>query len=246
MDKSIPKKIHYCWFGGNKLPEEMKRYIAGWRQLCPDYEIIEWNEENFDLNSCEYVKEAYSVKKWAFVSDYARFKILYEYGGVYFDTDVELLKNLDNLLRDGPFLGMEYGSQIAPGLGMAAYPKMKYCEDMLELYDNIHFINENGTINLKTICQYTTEYFMQRGFMDKEIIQKIDDIVIYPKEYFNPCDLDTGKIIVSENTVSIHHYAGTWVDPYSKFRGKVYFLLRKIFGEKGAEAVRRLLGRKEG
>lgn len=245
MIKSIPKKIHYCWFGRNKLPKEMKKYIAGWKKLCPDYEIIEWNEDNFDLNSCDYVREAYSAKKWAFVSDYARFKILFEHGGVYFDTDVELLKNLDYVLSDGPFLGMEYGSQIAPGLGMAAYPEMKYCKDMLDLYNGIHFINADGTTNLKTICQYTTEYFMGRGLEDKEIIQKIDDIVIYPKEYFNPCDLDTGKIVVSENTISIHHYSGTWVDSYSKFRGEIYFLLRRIIGKKGVEAVRKIFGRRK-
>ena len=116
----IPKIIHYCWFGGNPLPEDAKKYIESWRKYCPGYEIKEWNESNFDINCCDYVREAYEAKKWAFVSDYARFYILYQYGGLYFDTDVEMIRPLFSILQKGSFMGMEVNSPacVAPGLSL--------------------------------------------------------------------------------------------------------------------------------
>lgn len=121
----IPKKIHYCWFGENPLSELVNRCIDSWKKFCPEYEIIQWNESNFDVNSCDYVKEAYEAKKWAFVSDYAGFKILYEHGELYFDTDVELIKPFDDLTYEGSFMGIEETSiAVNPGLGIGAEPKM--------------------------------------------------------------------------------------------------------------------------
>ena len=140
----IPKIIHYCWFGGKPLPKLAKKCIASWKKFCPDYEIKEWNESNFDLNSCTYVKEAYDSKKYAFVSDYARFWILHRYGGVYFDTDVELLKSIDDILADGAFMGVENfvaeqnkaKISINPGLGIAAEPGMLIYQEILDFYHN--------------------------------------------------------------------------------------------------------------
>lgn len=128
----IPKVIHYCWFGRNELPEKAKQCIESWKKFCPDCEIREWNEQNFDLNCCDYVREAYQAKKWAFVSDYARFQILYNYGGMYFDTDVEVIRSLDDLQNKGPYIGFEEGKrthtgmnyQVNPGLGLACEPRM--------------------------------------------------------------------------------------------------------------------------
>lgn len=244
MNKKIPHIIHYCWFGGNPLPKEMKKYINGWRQLCPDFVIKEWNETNFDVNCSEYVKEAYKAKKWAFVSDYARFKILYEEGGVYFDTDVELLKPIVDIISMGPYMGLQNKMEVAPGLGMAAYPGMTFCRDMIEMYDSIHFINNDSSRNIKTIVDYTTEYFVQKGLIHTDTIQNIEGVNIYPKEYFNPCDMETNKICCTEKTVSIHHYAGTWVDSYSLLRGKIYFFIRRMLGENIACIARKIFGRK--
>lgn len=240
----IPKKIHYCWFGGNELPPLAIKCIQSWRKYCPDYEIIEWNEHNFDVDSCDYVKEAYAAKKWAFVSDYARFYILYHEGGVYFDTDVELIRPLDRLLREGPFMGFENVHKVNPGLGLAACKGNAIYGEVLEFYRNAHFLQEDGMLNLTTIVDYTTDILIKHGLKEGTEPQKINDIIIYPKEYFNPMDMDSGKIQTTSNTVSIHHYAASWVDDYSKFRGKVYQRITSIFGKNVAEKIRRVVGRK--
>ena len=232
----IPKVIHYCWFGGKPLPKFAKKCIASWKKYCPSYEIKEWNESNFDLNACDYVKEAYDSKKYAFVSDYARFDILYKYGGVYFDTDVELIKPIDEIIEGGAFMGVEDLSigkntekiSIAPGLGIAAEAGMKVYKELLDFYHTIHFINSDGSYNLETVVSYTTKILIKHGLKISDEIQKVGDITIYPQEYFNPCDMHTKNIVITEKTVSIHHYAGSWLSKKEKFKRFV----RKIVGNK--------------
>lgn len=243
----IPRIIHYCWFGHNPLPDMAKKCIASWKKYCPDYDIKEWNESNFDVNCCAYVKEAYEAKKWAFVSDYARFKILYEQGGVYFDTDVELIRPLDEILTKGGFMGIEKHEKtvaVNPGLGLAVAPGTGIYYELMNAYHERHFKNEDGSLNLKTVVEYTTECLRKHGLKDENQIQEVAGIYVYPKEYFNPCDMDTGKIIITDKTVSIHHYAASWVDDYSRFRGKVYHRICRILGKKNAECIRKLVGRK--
>ena len=199
----IPKKIHYFWFGDKELPDFAKRCIQSWKEYFPDHEIIQWNEKNFDINCCEYVKEAYRLKKWAFVSDYARLKILYEYGGIYFDTDVEVIKSFDNILKKGSYFGMEsditkyYKDCINPGVGFACEPKMNIMKEIIDTYEKDSFIL-NGKENLKTIGERTTEICIQ-GF------------TIYPKDYFCPIDYRTKEKQLTENTYSIHHYDASWI-----------------------------------
>ena len=245
----IPRKIHYCWFGGNPLPELAQKCIASWKKHCPDFEIVEWNESNFDVNCCDYVREAYEAKKWAFVSDYARFQILYEHGGVYFDTDVELLKPLDDILARGGFMGVERicgdTYKVAPGLGLACEAGFPLMRGLLEEYHSRHFRNEDGTLNLKTIVEYTTEHLYACGMQSDDGIQEVAGVFVYPKEYFNPCDMETGRIHVTEKTVSIHHYAASWVDKGSRFRGKVYQFLNRLGGQKFADGMRKIFGRKK-
>lgn len=231
----IPKKIHYCWFGGNPLPELAVKCIESWKKCCPDYEIIEWNESNFDINCCDYVKEAYQAKKWAFVSDYARFKILYENGGLYFDTDVEIIKSFDDIISKSGFMGRESNKDmsVAPGLGLAASPGLELYRELLETYQNLHFINNDGTLNLKTVVEYTTEILLKHGLKDTKEIQQIAGINIYPEEYFCPMNYDTGEVILTENTYSIHHYTASWynkTEEYSLYLKRKYikFLPRKI------------------
>lgn len=249
----IPKKIHYCWFGGNPLNELGEKCVESWRKYFPDYEIIEWNESNFDVNCCAYVKEAYEAKKWAFVSDYARFKILYEHGGLYFDTDVEVIKSFDDILQRGAFMGCEMkASSVAsplnldvnPGLGLGVESQNAFYSEMLDIYHNSHFLNEDGTNNLKTIVEYTTEALVSHGMDIKDDIQFVAGIYVYPYEYFNPKDMSNGKITITDNTRSIHHFSASWVDKNSRIRGNIYRFLNRMFGEKTAERVRSVFGKK--
>ena len=232
MSGRIPKVIHYCWFGGNELPESALKCIESWKKYCPEYEIKEWNESNFDVNGCAYVKEAYQAKKWAFVSDYARFKILYENGGVYFDTDVELIRPIDDIIAQGGFMGTENevsgkngGLNVAPGLGLAVAPGNAFYCEMLEVYHRSRFVKGDGSLNLKTVVAYTTELLREKGLEDKNEIQQIVGIYVYPKEYFCPLDYASGKLDVTQQTRSIHHYSATW---HGKTEGYAMKLRRKL------------------
>lgn len=230
----IPKVIHYCWFGGNPLPELAQKCISSWKKYCPDYEIIEWNESNFDISCCDYVREAAKAKKWAFVSDYARFKILYENGGLYFDTDVEVLKPLYDIVKRGGFMGIEgcpteadpgrsFG--VAPGLGLAAAPGNGVFRDLMEEYHSRHFLNPDGSYNLTTIVVYTTDYLKSHGLEEKNCIQCVRGIYIYPKEYFCPMDNISGEVEITENSYSIHHYDASWLTAEQK---REIVLMRKF------------------
>ena len=246
MNDYIPKIIHYCWFGGVPLPSLAQKCIASWKKFLSDYEIKEWNENNFDIHCCRYVEEAYKTKKWAFVSDYARFRILYEHGGLYFDTDVEIIKPLDDILARGGFMGVErYADKplLNPGLGLAVAPGLGLYKELYTAYHSRKFINEDGSMNLKTVVLYTTECLAARGLTDSHEIQCIDGVYIYPKDYFNPCNMNTGKIEITQNTVSIHHFAASWVDRDSHIRWKIYQILYRFFGRKIANGVRSIFGR---
>lgn len=207
-ENMIPKVIHYCWFGGNPLPDLAKKCIASWKKYFPDYEIKEWNESNFDLNCCDYVREAYEQKKWAFVSDYARFWILYHYGGLYFDTDVEVIKDMSNIVAQGAFMGCETPDKCAPGLGLGATPGLSLYKEILNLYKQTHFKREDD--KLPTVVDYMTLILINHGWKGKNNITQVDNIFIYPPEYFCPYNYTTGEWNITENTVSIHHYAATW------------------------------------
>lgn len=206
----IPKVIHYCWFGGNKLPDNVKKCINSWRRYCPDFEIKEWNENNFNVNCCDYVREAYEKKEWAFVSDFARFWILYNYGGVYFDTDVELIKPINEILSNGAFMACETKKSINPGLGIAAPIGLKTYKDILDYYSTQHFLYSDGTENVETVVTRVTKLFVRKGFVGTDNIEKIGDITIYPTRYFCPLNYKTKKIDIQKDTVAIHHYTATW------------------------------------
>ena len=206
----IPKVIHYCWFGGNPLPDMAKKCIASWKTFFPDYEIKEWNESNFDFQACDYMKEAYEAKKWAFVSDYARFWILYHFGGLYFDTDVEVIRNMEKIVERGSFMGCEDVNKVSAGLGLGAEPGLPLYREILEYYDTVHFRNADGTLNEQTVVAYVTDIMKKHGYEAKERIQEVDGVFVYPAEYFCPLNYGTGKLHVTENTVSIHHYSASW------------------------------------
>lgn len=223
----IPKVIHYCWFGGNPLPKLSQRCIASWKKYLPEYEIKEWNENNFDLSCCAYVKEAYEAKKWAFVSDYARFWILYHEGGLYFDTDVEIINPLDNIIEKGPFIGCEEthvsisGKNLGanPGLGLAAAPGLSLYKEILNYYESIHFSCRNTV--LETVVDHTTALLRKHGWVGNEQVEEVNGVYIYPPEYFCPYSYLTGKWNITKHTVSIHHYAATWHSPLDELIIKI-------------------------
>lgn len=241
----IPKVIHYCWFGKNPLSALAIKCINSWKKYCPDYEIKEWNETNFNIQICPYTQEAYQEKKWAFVSDYARFWILYNYGGLYFDTDVELIKPVSHIITKGSFMGTEPGLncdahvvnppniddisdpklKIAPGLGLGAEPGLELYAEILEFYESIKFLNLDGTRNQTTVVEYVTKLLINHGWTESYKIQCIRGIYVYPPDYFCPKSYFTGLLTITENTVSIHHYEASW---FSAIEKKIFLIERKF------------------
>lgn len=235
----IPKIIHYCWFGRGPLPPLAVKCIASWKKYLPDYEIKEWNEDNFDVNIIPYTAEAYEAKKYAFVSDYARFWILYKYGGLYFDTDVEIVKPMDDIIAKGAFMGCEnevtkgISLFVAPGLGLGCEAGHSVYFDLMDIYGRLHFFNTDGSMNQKTVVQYTTEYLEGCGLRKSNDIQFVNDMWIYPKEYFCPMDYETQDLIFTDNTRTIHHYAASWITPYQRF----VFKVEKMIGGKNLKRL---------
>ena len=237
---SIPKIIHYCWFGGKGLPESAEKCIDSWKKFFPDYEIKEWNESNFDINYCDYTKEAYEAKKWAFVSDVARFKILHENGGLYFDTDVEVIKPFDDIISSGAFMGVESDKDctVAPGLGLGVEAGNQFYKEMLDLYCKRHFKLKDGNFDTTTIVHYTTSKMKSYGLKKSMYVQKVCDINIYPKRFFNPKGGVDGKLVITEETYSIHHYDASWFSKEENYAKSVIekcgkFLPKKIAGHIG-------------
>lgn len=227
----IPKVIHYCWFGRGDLPPLAQRCILSWKKFFPDYEIKEWNEDNFDVNEIPYTAQAYKCRKYAFVSDYARFKILYEHGGIYFDTDVEVIKPIDDILAKGAFFGQEANADVfacAPGLGFACGPGLNILEDMLKMYETLDFENSSGKLNKKTVVEHFSEMLLKKGLQPKPGIIEFNGFYIYPPDYFCPKSSEFGKIHISKNTRTIHHYAASWIGKKQRFAN----LLIRFFGKK--------------
>ena len=219
----IPKIIHYCWFGGKPLSELAIKCIESWKRYCPDYEIVQWNETNYDFsNKCRYVQEAYEVKKWAFVSDYARLDIVYNYGGVYLDTDVELLKSLDAILNQECFLAQEISGYIGSGLGFGAIKNNQYIKKMLDEYTGISY-RLGKDIYDKTPCPArNTAPFRKMGFEKSNEIQIIGDCTIYPSDFFCPFNHRTKELNITENTIAIHYYNASWIpDEEKKVRAEL-------------------------
>ena len=227
----IPKKIHYCWFGGKELPVLAKKCIASWKKYCPDYEIIEWNESNFDLNMNNYVAEAYKSKKWAFVSDVARLYALYTEGGIYMDTDVEVVKNLDEFLNNEAFSGFEAYDRIPTGI-MGCSKNNELFKFLLNYYSDKHFINDDGSINTTTNVTIITNELSSKGLNKNNTYQIVNGFTLYPCEYFCPLDYETKKLNKTNNTYTIHWFNGSWITPKMKFKNKIYRILKFIIGEK--------------
>jgi hypothetical protein len=230
----IPKIIHYCWFGGNPLPELAQKCISSWKKFFPDYEIKEWNEQNYDVNKILYTKQAYEAKKYAFVSDYARFDILYQYGGLYFDTDVEVIKPMDEILKRGAFAGVERtgdASSLNAGLGLASPAASPIYKEILDSYKDTSFLNEDGTQNLTTVVTRVSDIFKNHGLKDIDEIQTVAGVTVYPVDYFCPKDYITGKMNITQNTHTIHWYDGSWLLPIDREMNTYIYKILSKYGK---------------
>ena len=233
----IPKIIHYCWFGGSPLPDQAGYCIKSWQNHLPDYDIIQWNESNFDIKRIQYVKEAYAAQKYAFVADYVRLYALYQIGGIYMDTDVEVLKPLDPFLHHDMFVGLESPGTVQTAV-MAAAPKSKYIHRLLMEYRTKPFKKNNGRYDTTANVALISNFAKGLGLKDSDAYQLLDGtIAVYPIEYFCAKDYQTNHIEVTENTCTIHHYAGTWLS----WMGRAKIKAANIIGKKNYAALKRWL-----
>lgn len=208
--KKIPSKIHYCWFGGKEKPEKYKKLIEEWHVINPDFEIIEWNEDNYDVKKNVYMKEAYEAEKWGFVPDYARLDILYNEGGIYLDTDIKVIKRLDDLLYSNGFMVIDSDLHVNVGSGMGAAKGNALLKDFLDYYENVRFLNRDGTLNMKT-CSYHQQQVLQKYNVKNDgKLKVVKDTIIYPWG-INGRDSYSHIDNITENTYWLHYGDGTWL-----------------------------------
>lgn len=232
----IPKVIHYCWFGSKKIPKLEKKCIRSWHKHCPDYKIILWNESNFNIEQFMWTKEAYEAKKYAFVADFVRLYVLTQFGGIYLDTDIQIIKSLDSLLQLRGFTGFESEKLINAGI-MGGEANNFFLKTFLNFYCNMHFANEDGSLNTISIPSIITSICLKNGFVINNSYQNIEGFAIFPNDFFYPKDFRTGFINISKNTYSIHHYTASWFTKKQKKqlkkswkKAKQKRLLIKLFG----------------
>lgn len=239
----IPKIIHYCWFGKGEMPSLAHECIASWKKYLPDYELKLWNEDSFDVNSNQYTKEAYEARKFAFVTDFVRLHAMHQYGGIYMDTDVEVLKNLDDFLHLPAFSGFESETEIPTGI-MAAEKNSLWAKIQLEYYENRSFLLPNGSPDTTTNVKIISSIMEKGGFQFNNTLQNYQDIItIYPKDFFCPKSYISGKIELTENTYCIHHFAGSWHSPAMRRKKRIVEFFGPQIANKYLSLKKLLLGK---
>lgn len=241
IEFNIPRVIHYCWFGNGEKPDYVVKYIQTWKAKLPDYEIIEWNESNFDINYCNFTAEAYSLKKFAFVSDVARLYALYNYGGFYLDTDVKVLKSFDDLIKGKKCIfGFEVENRIATSF-MAATKNNEFINEFLESYKQKRFIYENGRLNITPNVEYLTNLLKEKGLKENGEYQVLEDLIfVYPLEYFSPYDYINCVDDSTKQTYCIHYFAVSWLNGNVIFKRKIKSILVKLIGKNRLINFRRI------
>jgi len=233
----IPKVIHYCWFGGNPLPPLAEKCIASWRKFLPEYEIVEWNESNFPIDQFIFAKQALESRKFAFVSDVSRLYALKEFGGIYMDTDVEVLKSLDDFLHLPAFSGFENDDFVPTGI-MASEKGGQWVTELLEYYDNRPFINADGSFEMESNTIIITKMMVEKGFVMSNTFQEKEGYVaFYPNDYFCPKSYKTGNIELTANSYCIHHFAKSWVPMKKKWKNVLKLKVMAIFGYKNVQKI---------
>ena len=211
-ENKIPKKIHYCWFGKKEIPYQNRVWMESWEKMCPDYKIIEWNEHNYDITKNRYMKQAYEERKWGFVSDYARLDIIYNYGGIYLDTDVELYNNFDKLLSENAFVGFQRNFYVNLGLGFGAEEKNEIIKELRDMYNERSFFKEDDTYNLLTCTDYQTKDLLKYGLKCNNQMQYVNNMIVLPTDVLDPQGYNGGIIRKTVNTIGVHHYDESWVE----------------------------------
>lgn len=234
----IPRIIHYCWFGTGEKPEIVKKCIESWKNNLKDYEIKEWNEESFDININEFTRQAYKAKKYAFVSDYVRVYALYNYGGIYLDTDVEVLQSFDNYLKSDSFWGFEAGNYIATST-IGAAKGNKLIKRFLDSYNGKQFLNGDGSLNITTNVKIVSEIFEELGVKLDGKYKKIEGVAsIYPIEIFSPYDYRYFEDLSTNKTVSIHYYYKSWISNKDKIKQVVKKIIIKVIGVRNIKNIK--------
>lgn len=244
-DNKIPQIIHYCWFGKKEKPLKIKQFINNWKEILKGYKFIEWNEENFDINCNTYVKEAYEQKKYAFVSDYARIQALYKFGGIYLDTDVEVLKTFDEILNNECVLGFEAENYVATSF-IATKARSPLIKEFIDIYENEYFVNRDGTLNKITNVDKLNSILLKKGLVNNGKYQVLDEkIVIYPREYFSPYDYSNCIDKRNNNTICVHHFYQSWASNKKKAVKKIKKIIAPIIGKNNMNKIRKILNKEE-
>ncbi len=235
----MKKTIHYCWFGRSEKPKLVKKCIDSWKKNLPDYRIIEWNEDNFDISKNRFVAEAYSDRNFAFVSDYVRAFVLYNYGGIYVDTDVEVLKSFDPFLNDNMFLGFEEGNFVGTCV-MGTEKGHEIMKCYLDHYENMTYFNEDGTKYTDTNVILLTKLLDERGLVRNNELQTFSGITVYPRTYFSPYDYINGISYITDESVAIHHFAQLWLPKNVRFKTDIKRIIINIIGGENLKKIREL------
>ena len=248
MTEKVPKIIHYCWLSGSAYPPLVQECIDSWKKFCPDYELMLWDMKKFDIHSVKWVEQAVQQRKWAFAADYIRLYALYNYGGIYLDSDYELLKPLDPYLEHDGFVSSESKHSICMAM-IAVKPKAAWIKEMLDEYENVDFIDSTGKMdivpNSKKAQAYLERKYNYSWSSEKQVLG--GEIVVYPEEVFSPLNCFTGVLNVTENTVGIHHYDNMWKSKKDKLKKKLMQIGTRVIGEENRHRLgvlkNKLLGR---
>lgn len=241
--ESIPRIVHYCWFGGKEKPDIVKRCIDSWNEILSEYEIREWNEDNFNIDCNSYVREAYELKKFAFVSDYVRVHALYNFGGIYLDTDVEVFKSFDDLLYHNSFWGFEQENYIATST-IGAAKGNELMKRFLDSYEKKNFMKEDGNYDDLTNVAIVTEILKDIGLKTNGEYQEIEGIgAFYPQTYFSPYDYINCRKFITKNTYAIHHFYKSWLPPKARFKSNIKIIVSKVIGGENIARIRKIVSR---